>query len=154
MIKNNLNKLLDRVKRNCNKYIQLRDLIISNGEIIAKCISCNRIWLINNSYDLKNFHAGHYFNDNDYKSVRFDEININGQCAKCNTPAPKGMSGNLSNYQIGLIKKVGQKEFDELVKRKDQIKKFGYKELEELNKYFLEKIKAEKERLGFEQTIN
>ena len=156
MIKNNLNKLLNRVKRNCNKYIQLRDLIkTSSGEILAKCIACKRMWIINTTYDLKNFHASHYFNDNDYNSVRFDEVNENGCCARCNTPSKiGGMSGNLAEYQIGLIDKWGEKEFDELKIRKDQIKKWSYKELEELNKYFLEKIKIEKIRLGrnrFEQ---
>ena len=149
MIKNNLNKLLNRVKRNCNKYIQLRDLIkTSSGEILAKCIACKRMWIINTTYDLKNCHAGHFFLENKYSSVRFDEVNLNMQCAKCNTPAPKGMSGNLAEYQIGLIEKWGEKEFDELKIRKDQIKKWSYKELEELNKYFLEKVKIEKIRLG------
>ena len=151
MYKNNLDKLLNRVKRNCNKYVQLRDLIkTSSGEILAKCISCNRTWIINNSYDLKNCHAGHFYLENKYASVRFDLINLNMQCSKCNTPAPRGMSGNLAEYEIGLIKKVGQEEFDNLKIRKDQIKKYSFKELEELNKKFLELIRQEKIRLGLE----
>lgn len=46
---NNLDKLLKRVKTNFNKFIQLRDLYVSNGELIAKCSACGRIWIINNS---------------------------------------------------------------------------------------------------------
>lgn len=139
-----LEKLLKRVKANCNKFIQLRDLIKSeSGEIIAKCISCKRMKVINISYDLKDFHAGHYFLENKWSSLRFDERNISGQCFVCN----RKLHGNLAEYEIELIKKIGKDEFEQLNIDKNNIKKWNYKELEELNRYFLEKIKIEKKRL-------
>ena len=141
---NNYEKLLKNVQRNCNKYIQLRDLFVSLGDVIATCISCKKMKVIRTSYDLKDFHAGHYFLENKYSSIRFDERNISGQCYRCN----KRLSGNLAEYEINLIQKIGKKEFEQLNIDKNNIKKWSVKELEELNKYFLKKIKEEKKRLN------
>lgn len=140
-----MKKILKKVQRNCNKYIQLRDLSKSvSGQVFAQCISCNRIKEINCSYDLKEFHAGHYFLENKYASVRFDTRNINGQCQRCN----RRLSGNLSEYKIALIDKIGLDEFEQLEKDKNKIKIYTFQELENLNKWFLTEIKKLKNELG------
>jgi len=72
-----------------NKFIRLRD---------AKepCISCQR----NHSGQI---HAGHYLSIGARPNLRFHEQNIHAQCAPCNNH----LSGNLVNYRINLIKKIG-----------------------------------------------
>ena len=50
--------------------------------------------------------AGHFW----HNVLDFDEININGQCVRCN----KWLSGNLAAYSTYLIKKHGLKKFNEL----------------------------------------
>ena len=56
-------------------------------------------------------HAGHYFSVGGYPAVRFDERNVNGECAHCNY---YGAGGKQKQYRKNLIKKIGQKEFDKL----------------------------------------
>ena len=145
-----LEKTLKKVRRNFNKFIQLRDLSRTvSGEIIAICLACNSQRFINCSYDLKFFHASHYWNDNDYQSVRFDVDNVHGCCAKCNTPSKiGGMSGNLSEFQIGIIDKIGIIGFEQLETRRNQTKKWTITELEIINKDCLAKIKELKKYLG------
>ena len=72
-----------------NKYIRLRD---------AKypCISCGR-------HHKGQFHAGHYRTVGASPELRFNELNVHKQCAPCNDH----LSGNIVNYRIGLIKKIG-----------------------------------------------
>src|SRR3990167_10327775 len=53
--------------------------------------------------------AGHFW----HGVLDFDEININCQCKQCNT----FKSGNLAPYSIYLIRKCGQKAFEDLEKR-------------------------------------
>jgi len=102
------------------------------------------MWILNNSTDWKNFVAAHYWLADRYTSVEIDEHNVNGCCAHCN----KRLHGNLANYQIHLVEKIGQENFDELNIKRNQIKKYSYDELEELNEKYLTKIREQKERLG------
>lgn len=53
--------------------------------------------------------AGHYH----HGVLDFDEINVNGQCVRCN----KWLSGNLAPYSIYLIGKYGLDEFVALDQR-------------------------------------
>lgn len=79
-----------------NKYIRLRDF----GN---KCISCQ-------SQLINNYHAGHYYSVGYYPELRFNEINVNGQCPRCNTR----LRGNLISYRVGIIARHGQYAMDEL----------------------------------------
>lgn len=54
--------------------------------------------------------AGHYFSAGHYPALRFNEINCNGQCVRCN----RFLSGNLINYRIGLVRRYGEKLVGEL----------------------------------------
>jgi len=72
-----------------NKYIRLRD---------AKdpCLSCQR-------HHKGQYHAGHYLTVGARSELRFNEFNCHKQCSACNTH----LSGNLINYRIFLIYKIG-----------------------------------------------
>lgn len=72
-----------------NAYIRERD----KGQ---PCISCQRL-------HEGQYHAGHYLSVGARPELRFDERNVNSQCAPCNNH----LSGNLVNYRIGLIVKIG-----------------------------------------------
>lgn len=64
------------------------------------CISCG------GSVD----HAGHYFSAGHYSAYRFNEMNTNGQCLRCNN----FLSGNLINYRKGLISRYGESAVKQL----------------------------------------
>ncbi len=74
-----------------NAYIRKRDEK-------EPCISCDR------SNDGRHQrHASHYRSVGACKSLRFNELNVYASCAQCNSH----MSGNITEYRIRLIKKIG-----------------------------------------------
>jgi hypothetical protein len=77
---------------------------------------------------LKDFVAGHYYKTEGsaaHKSVEYDRMNVNLQDSQyCN----RFLSGNESNYEIHLIEKIGQDEFDKLKFRANQTKKLTYRD--------------------------
>ena len=73
-----------------NKYIRLRDRD-------APCISCQR-------YHAGQYHAGHYRSVGSCPELRFEELNVHKQCSACNNH----LSGNIVNYRINLLAKVGE----------------------------------------------
>jgi len=98
-----------------NKYVRLRDRN-------KPCISCGK--------KLKaKFDAGHFFSVGSYPSLRFDyEKNIHGQCVHCN----QHLRGNIHNYRINLIKRIGLCNFIELEKRSQETRHFMKHEIIEL----------------------
>ena len=82
-----LPQLLKHAQVVFNKFIRERDK--DKG-----CISCGA------EID----HAGHYYSQGHHSALRFNEMNVNGQCLRCNN----FMHGNLINYRKGLIKKYGE----------------------------------------------
>ena len=79
-----------------NRYIRLRDKD-------EPCISCQR-------HHDGQYHAGHYRTVGANPELRFDENNVMKQCSACNNH----LSGNLVNYRINLIKKIGLSAVEEL----------------------------------------
>ena len=79
-----------------NSFIRKRDEKLP-------CISCGRFHT--GSYD-----AGHYRSVGAMSSLRFDETNCHKQCVPCN----QFKSGNILEYRLGLIKKIGQAAVDYL----------------------------------------
>ena len=71
-----------------NKFVRTRD----EGN---DCISCGK--------PPKKKNAGHYKSRGAYPELRFDVFNCHLQCEHCNTH----LSGNLSNYRVNLISKIG-----------------------------------------------
>lgn len=77
-----------------NKYIRGRDRRDA-------CISCQRT-------HLGQYHAGHYRTVGSAPELRFNELNCHKQCSACNNY----LSGNIINYRINLIKKIGLEQVE------------------------------------------
>lgn len=120
-----LPSLMKKAQNQFNKFIRLRD----SGK---GCISCDKP-LINK------FDAGHYFSSGGHKATTFDERNCHGQCVHCN----RYLHGNLLNYQIGIVKRIGDELFD-LNKLSQNLKKFSKDEVKEILKKYKEKCKLYK----------
>lgn len=87
-----------------NIYIRLRDADLP-------CISCQR-------HHKGQYHAGHYRSRGAAPQLRFSEDNVHKQCAPCNNHR----SGNISEYRINLVKKIGVEKVDEIESCQDVVK--------------------------------
>jgi hypothetical protein len=117
MKEKSLPKLQEAAQKVFNKWVRQRD----EGE---PCISCG---------SFKANQAGHYFSQKCFSIVRYDETNVNLQCASCNL----FKHGNGPEYRIGLVRKYGEdavKELEERAMRK--VHKFTRSELEEIIKKY------------------
>ena len=121
-----------RLDKEFSLYIRLRD---SSGGYF-KCISCGQI------KPFEQADCGHYIN-RQHMSTRFDEMNCNAQCRKCN----RFMEGNMSGYRRGLVAKYGEQRVLLLESKKNQTRKYSDFEYAELIKYYKAlNIKLRKEK--------
>lgn len=114
--------LKSKLDKEFSLFIRLRDAM-PNGYF--RCISCGQI---------KRFEqadCGHYIN-RQHMSTRFDEMNCNAQCRKCN----RFMEGNIQGYRQGLITKYGEQRVLLLEAKKNQTRKYSDFEYKELIKYY------------------
>jgi len=99
------------------------------------CISCGAQW--NDSFD-----AGHCYAVNNYRSIRFEFLNIHAQCRYCN----RMRDGKHDDYILRLPDRIGEKNFEKLQKLANLDKKFDKKwtksELSEIRKQAREIIKS------------
>ena len=114
--------LVAKLDKVFSRYIRLRDAM-PNGYF--RCISCGQI----KPYEQAD--CGHYIN-RQHMITRFDEMNCNAQCRKCN----RFMEGNIQGYRQGLIAKYGEKRVLILESMKNQMRKYADFELTELTKYY------------------
>ena len=98
-----------------NKAQKVFNCFIRDRDKDLGCISCG------GSVD----HAGHYLSQGHNSMVRFNEINVNGQCIRCNS----FLHGNFINYRFGLIKKYGIEKVELLELNQHKIKKWTAFEL-------------------------
>lgn len=84
-----LSTLKETAQKVVNKRIRERD-------IDEPCISCGK-------YD-KNKQAGHFWPQGSKGFLRYHPDNLHGQCHNCN----HWKSGNLLEYRISLVKKIGE----------------------------------------------
>lgn len=97
------------------------------------CISCGR-------HHEGQWHAGHYLSTGARPGLRFDPRNVWKQCQPCNTH----LSGNLLNYRIGLIARIGL-EAVEILEADHAVKKWSIDELREIRDIYradLKRLKA------------
>lgn len=87
-----------------NRFVRLRDAKLP-------CISCGR-------YHTGQYHAGHYRTVGASPELRFNEFNINKQCSSCNNH----LSGNIVNYRINLINKIGIEQVEWLEGKHEPLK--------------------------------
>ena len=109
-----LPKLLKKAQIVFNKFIRGRDK--DNG-----CISCGGPVQ----------QAGHYRSQGQFSSLRFDPINVNGQCIRCNM----FLHGNLIEYRKGLIKTYGESLVNDLEKLKG-VYKWNREELDNIIDFY------------------
>jgi len=108
-----LPKLIAKAQKAFNARIRERDK--DKG-----CISCGG----------KVEQAGHYLSAGHHGVHRFNEKNVHGQCVRCNMY----LSGNLINYRIGLVKRIGLQQVEILEGTRHKSHKWNRLELEEIIK--------------------
>lgn len=105
--------LEDKLQDLVNTKVRKRDS--SGGYFI--CISCDEL------KPISQMNAGHYYPKEplQYRAVKFDLDNINGQCVRCN----KYLSGNLIPYRANLLLKIGEQRLKQL-EMKAQLNNFKF----------------------------
>jgi hypothetical protein len=105
-----------------NKYIRERDKK-------KPCISCLKPLQ-------EKFDAGHYRSVGSCPELRFNELNVHGQCVHCN----QHLHGNLINYRKNLIKRIGE---DNLLLLENHVLplKLTIPEIKEMKLKYKQKIK-------------
>jgi hypothetical protein len=104
-----------------NAYIRKRDEK-------EPCISCQR-------HHSGQYHAGHFKTTAARSDLRFNEDNCHKQCAPCNNH----LSGNIGEYIVHLINKIGQVRFDAL--NKNETVKYSCEQLKEVELKYKNKLK-------------
>jgi hypothetical protein len=105
-----------------NAYIRQRDHNLP-------CISCQR-------YHTGQYHAGHYRSVGAHPELRFEELNNNKQCSACNNH----LSGNIVDYRINLINKIGLDKV-EWIEGPHEPKKYSCEELKAIELHYKQKLK-------------
>ena len=75
-----------------NAWVRARDAALP-------CVSCGR-------HHEGQYHAGHYRTVGASPELRFEPLNAWKQCAPCNNH----LSGNLINYRISLLQRIGEEK--------------------------------------------
>lgn len=118
-----LNDLKKEAQKQFNKFIRLRDKDLP-------CISCGKT-------EAKAWHAGHYWAMGMNSALRYSEENCHKQDDSCNV----WKHGNLLNYRVGLVKKIGEERVKWLDENHNSVKKWTREELEEVIETYKQKIK-------------
>lgn len=105
-----------------NQYIRKRDA--GDG-----CISCGT--------KSGQMQAGHYRSVGAAPELRFEELNVHAQCATCNNY----LSGNLIEYRINLVKKIGAEKV-EWLEGHHEPQKLTIQEIKEKIKEYKDKLKS------------
>lgn len=79
----------EKAQQAFNAWIRLRDAALP-------CVSCGR-------FHEGQYHAGHYRTVGGNPALRFEPLNCHKQCAPCNNHK----SGDIVNYRIELVKRIG-----------------------------------------------
>lgn len=115
-----------------SKFIRLRD---ANWQGYISCISCSIVRPLNDGMD-----AGHFIDAGSDKALKYNELNVNGQCRSCNY----FKSGNKLEYRRNLIQKIGEKEVIKLEQAhyfKTTHKKLNQLQLNAMFDFYKKKIK-------------
>lgn len=105
-----------------NAYIRERDSHLP-------CISCGR-------HHQGQYHAGHYRTVGANPELRFEELNCHKQCAPCNNHK----SGDIVNYRINLVKRIGREAVDWL-EGPHEAKRYTAEQLREIKREYRRKVR-------------
>jgi len=106
----------------CNKYIRIRDKDLS-------CISCGR-------FHDGQYHASHYRSVGACPELRYCEWNIHKACSPCYLHK----SGNILEYRIGLIQKIGIEKV-EWLESKHPANHYSIEDLKGIKELYKQKTK-------------
>lgn len=93
------------------------------------CISCGR-------HHDGQYHAGHYRSVGACPELRFCELNVHKQCSVCNNHK----SGNIVEYRINLVKKIGAEQV-EWLEGKHEPKKYTIEQIKDIRAKYQLKLK-------------
>jgi len=93
------------------------------------CISCGR-------HHKGQYHAGHYRSVGACPELRFCELNVHKQCSACNNHK----SGNILEYRINLVKKIGVDNV-EWLEGPHEPKKYSIDEIKEIKANYKNKLR-------------
>ena len=105
-----------------NAWVRARDAALP-------CVSCGR-------HHEGQYHAGHYRTVGANPELRFEPLNAWKQCAPCNNH----LSGNLINYRISLLQRIGEEKVAWL-EGPHEAKKYTVEELKALTAEYRAKTK-------------
>lgn len=97
------------------------------------CISCGR-------HHEGQYHAGHFRSVGAQPALRFNELNVHKQCAPCNNHK----SGNIVEYRIRLLQKIGR-EAVEFLEIEHAPARWTIEELQAIKAQYKLKLKQLKE---------
>ncbi|MDR8369257.1 recombination protein NinG [Pseudomonas lactis] len=105
-----------------NAWVRARDAALP-------CVSCGR-------HHEGQYHAGHYRTVGANPELRFEPLNAWKQCAPCNNH----LSGNLINYRISLLQRIGEEKVAWL-EGPHEAKKYTVEELKAMTAEYRAKTK-------------
>jgi hypothetical protein len=114
-----------------NEWIRLRDAA-------KPCISCGR-------HHQGQYHAGHYRTVGSNPELRFEPLNIHKQCAPCNNHK----SGDIVNYRLSLIQRIGQASVDWL-EGPHEPKRYTIEDLKSIKAEYRDKTRQIKKQIAGE----
>ena len=112
-----------------NAWVRARDAALP-------CVSCGR-------HHQGKYDAGHYRTVGSNPALRFEPMNCHRQCSPCNTR----LSGNIVNYRIELVKRIGAEAL-EWLEGPHEAKKYTVDELKAMTADYRAKTKELKKGLA------
>lgn len=95
-------------------------------------------------------HAGHLIPAGMSSAVRFDELNLAGQCYHCNI----NLFGNGAVYSQRFIQKYGKEAFDDLIRRSKEVKQWTVSELEVLIEKYEKSVSKSGDKLELQFSVD
>tara|TARA_R100000963_G_C4627041_1_gene93029 strand:+ start:312 stop:722 length:411 start_codon:yes stop_codon:yes gene_type:complete len=135
-------KSISKLKKDLDKffslYIRLRD---ATDEGMIQCFTCGKV----GHYKTGGMQCGHFMSRRSH-STRWDELNCQSQCVKCN------MFGQGEQYKFGLNldAKWGEGTSEELQYKAKQIVKFFREDYEDAISYYKDLVNKIKKEKGIE----
>lgn len=93
------------------------------------CISCG-------TYTAGQYHAGHYRTVGGNPELRFEELNCHRQCAQCNGY----MSGNIVEYRIRLVERIGAENV-EWLEGPHEPKKYTIEDIKQIKAHYRARVR-------------
>lgn len=100
------------------------------------CVSCGR-------HHQGQYHCGHYRTVAGSPALRYEPLNCAKQCAPCNNHK----SGDIVNYRIELVKRIGQ-EAVEWLEGPHEPKRYTIEDLKEITSIYRAKVRQLKKEAG------